>query len=94
MYFFGVLKPDDVARAYAKDAVIFIFGVLAVSTAISKNRSGPSNRFTINGAFNHVAAVFISVSAFVGRRVFVCFRTRFNRFSDAFNHYHLYNIDS
>ncbi|MFH2001929.1 MAG: SLC13 family permease [Planctomycetota bacterium] len=36
MYFFGVLPPDLVAKAYAKDAVIFIFGVLAISAAISK----------------------------------------------------------
>jgi sodium-dependent dicarboxylate transporter 2/3/5 len=36
MYFFGVLRPDDVAMAFAKDAVIFIFGVLAISKAISK----------------------------------------------------------
>ena len=36
MYFLGVLKPDDIAKAYAKDAVIFIFGVLAISRAISK----------------------------------------------------------
>jgi solute carrier family 13 (sodium-dependent dicarboxylate transporter), member 2/3/5 len=36
MYFFGVLTPDGVARAYAKDAVIFIFGVLALAAAISK----------------------------------------------------------
>jgi solute carrier family 13 (sodium-dependent dicarboxylate transporter), member 2/3/5 len=36
MYFFGVLPPDGVARAYAKDAVFFIFGVLAMATAISK----------------------------------------------------------
>ncbi|HEQ98118.1 MAG TPA: response regulator [candidate division Zixibacteria bacterium] len=36
MYFFGILKPDDVAAAYAKDAVIFIFGVLAISNAITK----------------------------------------------------------
>jgi sodium-dependent dicarboxylate transporter 2/3/5 len=36
MYFLGVLKPDDIAKAYAKDAVIFIFGVLAISAAISK----------------------------------------------------------
>ena len=36
MYFFGILKPDDMAAAYAKDAVIFIFGVLAIATAISK----------------------------------------------------------
>ena len=36
MYFFGVLPPNLVAKAYAKDAVIFIFGVLAISTAITK----------------------------------------------------------
>ncbi|MBD3333161.1 response regulator [candidate division GN15 bacterium] len=36
MYFFGILKPDDIASAYAKDAVIFIFGVLAIALAISK----------------------------------------------------------
>jgi sodium-dependent dicarboxylate transporter 2/3/5 len=36
MFFMGVLKPDDIAKAYAKDAVIFIFGVLAISAAICK----------------------------------------------------------
>lgn len=36
MYFFGVFKPNDIAQAFAKDAVIFIFGVLALSKAISK----------------------------------------------------------
>ncbi len=36
MYFFGVLKPDGIAQAYAKDAVIFVFGVLAMSKAITK----------------------------------------------------------
>jgi sodium-dependent dicarboxylate transporter 2/3/5 len=36
MYFMGVLKPDDIASAYAKDAVIFIFGVLAMAAAITK----------------------------------------------------------
>ena len=36
MYFFGILKPDSIAQAYSKDAVIFIFGVLAISIAISK----------------------------------------------------------
>jgi sodium-dependent dicarboxylate transporter 2/3/5 len=36
MYFFGVLRPDDVAKAFAKDAVVFIFGVLAISKAITK----------------------------------------------------------
>nr|MBN2277312.1 anion permease [candidate division Zixibacteria bacterium] len=36
MYFGGILQPDDIAGAYAKDAVIFIFGVLAMSKAIGK----------------------------------------------------------
>ncbi|UCG88057.1 MAG: anion permease [Gemmatimonadota bacterium] len=36
LYLFGVFKPDDIARAFAKDAVIFIFGVLALSKAITK----------------------------------------------------------
>jgi len=36
MYFLGVLKPDSIAKAYSKDAVIFIFGVLAMSSAITK----------------------------------------------------------
>lgn len=37
MYFFNVLPPDLVAKAYAKDAVIFIFGVLAMSNVVSKS---------------------------------------------------------
>ena len=36
MYFFGILRPDNITQAYAKDAVLFIFGVLAISVAISK----------------------------------------------------------
>lgn len=36
MYFFGVLPPDKVAQAYAKDSVIFIFGVLSLASVISK----------------------------------------------------------
>jgi sodium-dependent dicarboxylate transporter 2/3/5 len=36
MYLFDVLRPDDIASAFAKDAVIFIFGVLAMSKAITK----------------------------------------------------------
>lgn len=36
MYFFGVMPPNAVAQAYLKDAVIFIFGVLAVSHAVMK----------------------------------------------------------
>lgn len=36
MYFFGILRPGDVAAAYAKDSVVFIFGVLAFAAALSK----------------------------------------------------------
>jgi sodium-dependent dicarboxylate transporter 2/3/5 len=36
MIFFNVLSPEDVAKSYAKDSVIFIFGVLAISMAIGK----------------------------------------------------------
>ncbi len=36
MYFFGILPADQVASAFAKDSVVFIFGVLAVAAAISK----------------------------------------------------------
>jgi sodium-dependent dicarboxylate transporter 2/3/5 len=36
LYFFGVFKPDGVAQAFAKDAVLFIFGVLAMSKAITR----------------------------------------------------------
>ena len=39
MYFFGVLPPNLVAKAYAKDSVVFIFGVLAFAAAIEQNRS-------------------------------------------------------
>ncbi|UCG39313.1 MAG: response regulator, partial [bacterium] len=36
LYLFDVFKPDGVAQAFAKDAVLFIFGVLALSKAITK----------------------------------------------------------
>lgn len=36
MCFFNVFNPEDVAKAYAKDSVIFIFSVLALAAAISK----------------------------------------------------------
>ena len=36
MIFFGVLPPSLVAKAYAKDSVVFIFGVLAFAVALSK----------------------------------------------------------
>ncbi|MFH1537717.1 MAG: SLC13 family permease [bacterium] len=36
MYIFGVLPPDLVAKAFAKDSVIFIFGVLSFSAAVAK----------------------------------------------------------
>ncbi len=36
LYFFGIFRPDGVAQAFAKDAVLFIFGVLAMSKAITR----------------------------------------------------------
>ena len=36
LYLFDIFKPDGVAQAFAKDAVFFIFGVLALSKAITK----------------------------------------------------------
>jgi len=36
MYLFQVFPPDLVAKAYAKDAVVFIMGVLAMSAGIAK----------------------------------------------------------
>jgi len=36
LYFFGIFRPDGVAQAFAKDAVFFIFGVLALAKGISK----------------------------------------------------------
>jgi len=35
LYFFQIFQPNDVAQAFAKDAVLFIFGILAFSRAIS-----------------------------------------------------------
>jgi sodium-dependent dicarboxylate transporter 2/3/5 len=36
LYLFDVFKPDQIAQAFAKDAVIFIFGVLGIAKAITK----------------------------------------------------------
>ncbi len=36
LYFFGIFKPDGVAQAFAKDAPLFIFGVLALSKAVTR----------------------------------------------------------
>jgi sodium-dependent dicarboxylate transporter 2/3/5 len=36
MYWFQILPPSNVTKAFATDSVFFIFGVLAMSTAISK----------------------------------------------------------
>jgi solute carrier family 13 (sodium-dependent dicarboxylate transporter), member 2/3/5 len=36
MYIFGIFPPDLVAKAYAKDAVIFIMGILALAVGIAK----------------------------------------------------------
>jgi solute carrier family 13 (sodium-dependent dicarboxylate transporter), member 2/3/5 len=36
LYFFGIFRPDGVAQSFAKDAVLFIFGVLAMSKAVTR----------------------------------------------------------
>lgn len=36
LYAFGIMRPDQVAQAFAKDSVIFIFGVLAMSRVITR----------------------------------------------------------
>jgi sodium-dependent dicarboxylate transporter 2/3/5 len=36
LYAFGIMRPDQVAQAFAKDSVVFIFGVLAMSRVITR----------------------------------------------------------
>ena len=36
LYLFGVLPVNDIAQAYMKDAVFFIFGILAVAVGVAK----------------------------------------------------------
>lgn len=36
MYLFLILPPDAIAKAYMKDAVIFIFGILAVAVGVAR----------------------------------------------------------
>ena len=78
MFFFGILPPDLVAKAYAKDAVIFIFGVLAIAVAIGNTgldrriglvllgTSTSLSRFTfIFGPLLAITASFLSEHALV-----------------------------
>jgi sodium-dependent dicarboxylate transporter 2/3/5 len=36
MYLFFILPPNEIAKAYMKDAVIFIFGILAVAVGVAR----------------------------------------------------------
>ena len=36
LYLFCILPPNDIAKAYMKDAVFFIFGILAVAVGVAK----------------------------------------------------------
>jgi len=45
MYAAGVMRPDGIAQAFAKDAVVFIFGVLALSRVITS--TGLDRRLTM-----------------------------------------------
>ena len=60
MYFLGVLQPNDIAKAYAKDAVIFIFGVLVISSAISKT-----------GLDRRIGLLLLGPSTSLGRMLFI-----------------------
>ena len=60
MYFFGVLPPDLVAKAYAKDSVIFIFGVLAIAVAIGNT-----------GLDRRIGLVLLGTSTSLPRFVFI-----------------------
>ncbi len=60
MYFFGVLPPDLIAKSYAKDAVIFIFGVLAISAAIAKT-----------GLDRRIGVLLLSMSSSLKKLLFI-----------------------
>lgn len=60
MYFFNVLPPDLVAKAYAKDAVIFIFGILAISNVVAKS-----------GLDKRIGIFLLATSKSLGRFVFI-----------------------
>jgi len=60
MYLFGVFPPDLVAKAYAKDAVIFILGVLALAAGISKT-----------GLDRRIGLLLLGTSRSLGRFLFL-----------------------
>jgi sodium-dependent dicarboxylate transporter 2/3/5 len=60
MYFFGVFPADQVAQAYAKDSVVFIFGVLALAAAISKT-----------GLDRRIGILLLGTSTSLGRFAFI-----------------------
>ncbi len=60
MYFFGVLPPNLVGKAYAKDAVIFIFGVLSIAVAIGNT-----------GLDRRIGLVLLGTSTSLARFVFI-----------------------
>ena len=42
MYAGGIMRPDGIAQAFAKDAVVFIFGVLVFSRVVIGTGPGPA----------------------------------------------------
>ncbi len=60
MYFFGVLPPDKIAKAFAKDAVIFIFGVLAMAAAVMKT-----------GLDKRIGSLLLGTSSSLARLAFI-----------------------
>jgi solute carrier family 13 (sodium-dependent dicarboxylate transporter), member 2/3/5 len=82
MYLFGVFPPDLVAKAYAKDAVIFILGVLALAVGLGK--TGLDRRIGLLllgtsrslGAFLFIFCPLLAVSAaFLSEHALVAFLT-------------------
>lgn len=66
MYLFGVFPPNLVAKAYAKDAVIFIMGVLALAAGIAK--TGLDRRIGLvllgtSRSLNHYLFLFLPLLA-------------------------------
>jgi sodium-dependent dicarboxylate transporter 2/3/5 len=60
LYFFDVLPIESVAKSFAKDSVIFIFGILAVAAALGKT-----------GLDRRIALVLLGTSTSLARFMFI-----------------------
>ena len=76
MYFFGVFPADQVAQAYAKDSVVFIFGVLALAAAISKTGLDRRIGILLLGTSTSLDTLCLYIRPPVGRHSRFSVRTR------------------